>query len=394
MSRRYQSGHGTVTSCGGGRRSERPGETPPPHESAVPFSTMRTTWIAALLVSSLGCGGTSAAPIDCKAGQTACGGKCVDVSSDAQNCGACGRDCLGGACQANVCQVATVAQPGGDPYGLALDSTSVYFTTVTTGNVYSCPLAGCGASPTTLATGLQSPSGIASDGKNVYIATLTSVLSCPVTGCGASPAVFAANQGDPSVVVVDATRVYWTNHTGNQVMSCPIAGCAGQPTVISPNETAAEGLAIDGTNAYWTNAFTPGGTVNKCPLAGCGGLASTVLTTGLSLPQSIVTDGKNVYFTVYSGNAVMSCPVSGCGATPTPLITLSGAYDGIAVDGTDLYVVNGFDDGSVLKCATTGCPGGPTVLATKQGKPGKIAVNARAIYWTASKSGTVMVLAK
>jgi hypothetical protein len=47
-------------------------------------------WLAA------GCGG-------CPAGTTPCEGRCIDVESDSQNCGACGALCYVGTCQSGVC---------------------------------------------------------------------------------------------------------------------------------------------------------------------------------------------------------------------------------------------------------------------------------------------------
>ncbi len=50
------------------------------------------------------CPGDSPPPESCPEGQTACGGECVDLSSNAGNCGACGNSCgLGGVCTGRVC---------------------------------------------------------------------------------------------------------------------------------------------------------------------------------------------------------------------------------------------------------------------------------------------------
>src|SRR5579883_1028808 len=45
----------------------------------------------------------------CPSGQTACSGKCVDVTSDPSNCGSCGLSCEGGACCASVCVLDTAS---------------------------------------------------------------------------------------------------------------------------------------------------------------------------------------------------------------------------------------------------------------------------------------------
>jgi hypothetical protein len=43
----------------------------------------------------------------CKSTETACGNKCTDTQSDANNCGACGTSCNGGSCIAGNCQSTT-----------------------------------------------------------------------------------------------------------------------------------------------------------------------------------------------------------------------------------------------------------------------------------------------
>jgi hypothetical protein len=50
----------------------------------------------------------------CAAGQTACGPNCVDTSSDAGNCGACGQSCpLGAVCTAGACVAPAACLPDG-----------------------------------------------------------------------------------------------------------------------------------------------------------------------------------------------------------------------------------------------------------------------------------------
>jgi hypothetical protein len=50
------------------------------------------------------CPGEPTGPVTCAAGLTDCGGECVDLSSNAGNCGVCGTSCgLGGVCTGGVC---------------------------------------------------------------------------------------------------------------------------------------------------------------------------------------------------------------------------------------------------------------------------------------------------
>ncbi len=63
-------------------------------------------WMVPLLalLAALSGAGCSSAPLSCPAGQTACGGTCVDLSSDALHCGACNTTCDAGAsCVSGLC---------------------------------------------------------------------------------------------------------------------------------------------------------------------------------------------------------------------------------------------------------------------------------------------------
>src|SRR5690242_678823 len=43
--------------------------------------------------------------IQCKPGYSACGGKCVDIASDVDHCGACARQCPGASNELKICSV-------------------------------------------------------------------------------------------------------------------------------------------------------------------------------------------------------------------------------------------------------------------------------------------------
>lgn len=350
----------------------------------------------AFVLSTCACGSVEKPP--CENGTVACGDACADFTKDTKNCGACGRDCLGGACESGVCQsVNLFTSATGAPYGIAVDSTNVYFTTVKEGSVYRCPKLSCVGSVTAMATGQSNASDVASDDKNVYWTTISAVMTCPTSGCPASGKIaFASGQNAPAVVVVTKDRVWWTNHGAGKdaVMFCPIAGCGGAPTAFADDQPGAQGLAVDGTNVFWTNAYTPGGTVSSCPIAGCAG-APTVIAKGLDIPQAIASDGKNVYWTNFTGQSAMFCPVTGCGAAPNVLTSTKGWYDGLVLDDANVYFTGGDGKGdALLRCPKTGCAGAPTVIAKGQTRPGKIAIDAQAIYWTASYTGAVTRVVK
>ncbi|HEU4534339.1 MAG TPA: hypothetical protein VFS00_09485, partial [Polyangiaceae bacterium] len=76
-----------------------------------------------------GSGGSAGGGPVCTAPEVDCGGTCVDLTaSDAANCGACGRSCLGTAtCAAGACVPEAMATNEVAPYALVHDEASLYW---------------------------------------------------------------------------------------------------------------------------------------------------------------------------------------------------------------------------------------------------------------------------
>ena len=162
------------------------------------------------------------------AGQTLCGGQCTDTNSDPVNCGACGHDCLGGACAMSACQPTTLATLQDGAAGIALDTTRVYWASPIKGTVSSIAKAGGTVAP--LASGQAGAAYVAVDGVSVYFTT------------------FQAPSGTISKV--------------------PLAG--GAPTVLTATTRAANGIATDGGRVYWVDFGAGTGAVSQMSVTGAG----------------------------------------------------------------------------------------------------------------------------
>ncbi len=347
---------------------------------------------------------------------TSCGS--ADLQTDQHNCGACGHDCLGGACAAAQCQAYALVPAQLGAAGIAVDATSVYWTTFVAGQVLKANKDGTGV--TILATDTDgNPFDITLDATNVYWTDqggtggtgAGTVNTCPKSG--ASPRVQLTPDDLNTVggLSVDPTHIYWAEGNSNDVVGVLNRSDGGIGYLVAglfiggPYE-----IAADDASVFFSTDYAVQKSPKNAPLAyGDPQTDDTLATDAASLTTyyssdttptfawGITLDDTNVYWTVQGSGLVQFASRTATGAiTPTTLTSAEVVPTMIAVDATNVYwTASGpnsdtnpqdypqYLDGYVATCPKAGCPSaGPTKLATKLVGPYGIAVDDTAIYFT------------
>ena len=346
----------------------------------------------------------------CPSGDVVCGTSCTSTQTDPLNCGTCGHSCLGGTCSAGMCQPITIAALYGGTFnfefGVAIDTTNIYFTTGSASQVGVCPLTGCtvinpsgGATiPTYIYT---APSGAdlaemfydvaagniyMSDPNNgvIYSITTAGSLNWTITG-----------RSTPGFLTSDGTNLYWAEEGG--LFASPLAGPSVSTIYSSPGNQM-YGIWYDptSTDLFGALAGNPGDVVECTSPGRVFGSCSLGASPLIDDPQVLMVQGSTILIGTQgvsnpSGGGVFSAPVSNPSAI-TALVSGSayGNVLGITADANNVYFAP--DGPGIYACAIGGCGGTPVTLATGTGEIDTMVNDSQYLYWGSTEK--VMKLAK
>jgi hypothetical protein len=148
-----------------------------------------------------------------------------------------------------------------NPYAVAFDSTSLYWTELGNGSadggrLRRAPLGGDGDAGTIVASGLSTPGGIAI-GNAIYVSDLSKgILAAPKDGGAPTTLVSMANAFR---VATDGAHLYFTTQGGDAVYRANLDGTGLIP--IAQGQSLPFDLAVDDSYVYFTNEglFVDGG---------------------------------------------------------------------------------------------------------------------------------------
>jgi hypothetical protein len=325
------------------------------------------------------------AGVDAPIVDAGCDAADADLATSADHCGRCGHSCLGGACEAGVCQPVTIASNQQRPAGVATDGTNVFWSNDTlgfiAGNVATCPLAGCGAIPSNLV--IEGASAVAVDGTDVFFSSEPpdnsndlSLAKCSKTGCGGESSTIVGARHNAFRFAMDATDLYVLDATS--IVRCAKTGCGQTPATVVT--TSASGLALDGNDIFLASNMV----IAKCGKSGCS--VPTPLASNETSADNIAVFGGELFWSndEEGTGTVRRCTASAC--SPSTVASSLERPFSIAVDASGNYWVDygtfaaSYKDGAVKTCPLAGCSGAPIVLATSR-NPVAIALDGVSVVW-------------
>lgn len=208
---------------------------------------------------------------------------------------------------------ATVAT-GGEPYGIAADSTHVYWSDESTDKVGRAKLDGGEVDASLIPAAGEVPEGMAVDGRYVYWANLLgqAIGRAELDGSDPEPNFIQLTAASfPEGVAIEGDHIYWTmaGH-GGEIGRANLDGGEVDEELITGLGLAISALAADATHLYWSTNIG----VGRAAIDGTE--VEPGLVTGQSNVGGVTVDDEHVYWASFTTNAIGRADLDGSGVEP------------------------------------------------------------------------------
>lgn len=344
----------------------------------------------------------------------------TDLQKDQKNCGRCGHDCFGGACNAGKCAATELAAITDAPsYQVIVAGPSVFFSTriaLTTqaGGIWRVPK--IGGAPEAYVT-IRYAEGMGVIGDTLYFVVdddpadsatkFGGLYSCPVAGTAPCAPKLIATATNARGLVIDGGKVFYGDDgTGKGLMTYTPGGAP--PALFRAGFGFSGDYFVEGTKAFYTaTIFNNPRRAKLLEIFPDGGVDETFIYEN---PQAVdgTVFGTSTFllFTAYDGTSttggvVRRIPRAG-GPAPCDFGAASNARPyGVTADDQRIYWTNQgggaaepFTGGSLATCQLSACCTMPDTLWTGDGMPTGITTDSTAIYFVTRGRGSLWKIAK
>ena len=342
----------------------------------------------------------------------------ADFQNDKKNCGRCGRDCFGGACDGGKCDAVELASvPGAPLFHLVVSpqhafvSTSIGFTTEN-GGIWRIPKGG-GAAEAYVT--IRYAQDMAVLGDKLYFVvndapangadTHGGFYSCPLVGASPCAPTLIAVATNPRGITLDQNRVFYGDALVGKGMM--VYAPPAPPTVFRADFGFPYSYYVDGTSAFYS--VTTGNALRHAKVLEVfadGGVDEKYFYEGANAADARLQGNASfLLFTAFdyqtqTGGVVRRIPRGGSAPCDYGGNGNKRPY-GVYSDATHIYWTNQGDGakepylaGSLATCDLAGCCTTPDILWTGDGRPTAVTGDADAVYFTTKAKGSLWKIAK
>lgn len=232
---------------------------------------------------------------------------------------------------------------GGDPGGIVVDDSYVYFTRPAANEIRKVPV---GGGTIQLFVWAATATSLARDATRIYwVGGVTGagfLLRRPLAGgMGEAESLYVSQNQPLGLLALDDTHVYTQTSMAGAFLRVPLAG--GPSKTIATGAPGASTLAVDGSNIYWTQGSNPV-EVRRAPKDGSGPPALiATLPGGSAAPHQTMVDATSLY--VPASTNVWIVPLNGA----PPVGVAPGANEAVAAIADEKYLYWAERHGNIYK---------------------------------------------